>query len=124
MYSEWLCKEVELVFERHVCLYNFINGVANSGLRRIVDDKGGDVAVLWRLLTPPPEAEMTASVTDAPLQHCSSLSSLTRSSTSTMTDNAEQPKERFAPKQQVNLAPPKDDVITQDYLSKCDGEVP
>lgn len=28
----------------------------------------------------------------------------------------------FAPKHQVNLDPPKDDVISLDYLSKCDGE--
>ncbi|KAF2645866.1 cytochrome b5 [Massarina eburnea CBS 473.64] len=33
----------------------------------------------------------------------------------------EQPKERFAPKQTVELAPPKDDIIAPDYLSKCDG---
>ncbi|KAF2451605.1 cytochrome b5 [Karstenula rhodostoma CBS 690.94] len=35
--------------------------------------------------------------------------------------SAPQKKERFAPKQLVNLAPPKDDVITRDYLAKCDG---
>ncbi|KAK7187549.1 hypothetical protein DPSP01_003771 [Paraphaeosphaeria sporulosa] len=35
--------------------------------------------------------------------------------------SAPQQKERFAPKQPVNLAPPKDDVITRDYLAKCDG---
>jgi membrane-associated progesterone receptor component len=27
----------------------------------------------------------------------------------------------FEPKQKVELDPPKDDVISQDYLSKCDG---
>ena len=32
-----------------------------------------------------------------------------------------QQKERFAPKQPVELAAPKDDVITREYLSKCDG---
>ncbi|KAJ4301454.1 hypothetical protein N0V90_003546 [Kalmusia sp. IMI 367209] len=38
-----------------------------------------------------------------------------------MSDSAApQQKERFAPKQPVDLAPPKDDVITQDYLAKCD----
>ncbi|KAL1591427.1 hypothetical protein SLS60_012040 [Paraconiothyrium brasiliense] len=35
--------------------------------------------------------------------------------------SAPQQKEKFAPKQPVNLAPPKDDVITRDYLTKCDG---
>ncbi|KAJ4351775.1 uncharacterized protein N0V89_007118 [Didymosphaeria variabile] len=35
--------------------------------------------------------------------------------------SAPQKKERFAPKQPVNLATPKDDVITRDYLTKCDG---
>lgn len=39
-----------------------------------------------------------------------------------MSDTAgQQTKERFAPKEPVNLAPPKDDVITLEYLSKCDG---
>ncbi|KAF1965299.1 cytochrome b5 [Bimuria novae-zelandiae CBS 107.79] len=39
-----------------------------------------------------------------------------------MSDNsAPQQKERFAPKQPVTLAPPKDDVITREYLAKCDG---
>ncbi|PVH95222.1 cytochrome b5 [Periconia macrospinosa] len=33
----------------------------------------------------------------------------------------QQQKERFAPKQAVQLDPPKDDVISLDYLSKCDG---
>ena len=28
----------------------------------------------------------------------------------------------FEPKQKVELDPPKDDVISQEYLSKCDGE--
>lgn len=28
----------------------------------------------------------------------------------------------FEPKQKVELDPPKDDVISEDYLSKCDGE--
>ncbi|KAF9739445.1 cytochrome b5-like Heme/Steroid binding domain-containing protein [Paraphaeosphaeria minitans] len=36
--------------------------------------------------------------------------------------SSSQKKERFAPKQPVNLAPPKDDVITRDYLAKCDGK--
>ncbi len=27
----------------------------------------------------------------------------------------------FEPKQKVDLDPPKDDVISQEYLSKCDG---
>lgn len=27
----------------------------------------------------------------------------------------------FEPKHKVELDPPKDDVISQDYLSKCDG---
>lgn len=39
-----------------------------------------------------------------------------------MSDSAApQKKERFAPKEPVNLAPPKDDVITRDYLAKCNG---
>jgi membrane-associated progesterone receptor component len=33
-----------------------------------------------------------------------------------------QQKERFAPKEPVQLAPPKDDPISLDYLSKCNGE--
>lgn len=33
-----------------------------------------------------------------------------------------QQKERFAPKEAVQLAPPKDDVITLEHLAKCDGE--
>lgn len=28
----------------------------------------------------------------------------------------------FEPKQKVDLDPPKDDIITLEYLSKCDGE--
>ncbi|KAF2427795.1 progesterone binding protein-like protein [Tothia fuscella] len=36
--------------------------------------------------------------------------------------STDQPKERFAPKTAVELAPPKDDPITVDYLSKCDGQ--
>lgn len=28
---------------------------------------------------------------------------------------------RFEPKTEVKLDPPKDDVITKEYLSKCDG---
>lgn len=44
-----------------------------------------------------------------------------------MTDSAhshgegEQKKERFAPKVPVQLAPPKDDIITLEHLSKCNG---
>jgi membrane-associated progesterone receptor component len=37
--------------------------------------------------------------------------------------SAPQKKERFAPKEPVSLAPPKDDVISRDYLAKCDGTV-
>ncbi|KAF2661074.1 progesterone binding protein-like protein [Lophiostoma macrostomum CBS 122681] len=33
-----------------------------------------------------------------------------------------QQKERFAPKQPVELADPKDDVITLEHLQKCNGE--
>lgn len=29
----------------------------------------------------------------------------------------------FEPKQKVDLDPPKDDIITLEYLSKCDGEL-
>ena len=47
-----------------------------------------------------------------------------RTTTHAMSDNTGQQKERFAPKQPVDLAPPKDDVITRDYLSKCDGGAP
>jgi hypothetical protein len=35
--------------------------------------------------------------------------------------STEPKKERFAPKVPVNLDPPKDDPITLEYLSKCDG---
>ncbi|KAF2202253.1 putative progesterone binding protein [Delitschia confertaspora ATCC 74209] len=37
-----------------------------------------------------------------------------------MSDNTEQSK-KFQPKTPVELAPPKDDPITFEYLSKCDG---
>lgn len=30
----------------------------------------------------------------------------------------------FAPKEEVKLAPPKDDPITKEELAKCDGEDP
>jgi membrane-associated progesterone receptor component len=30
----------------------------------------------------------------------------------------------FAPKQPVDLQPAKDDIITRDYLAKCDGALP
>jgi membrane-associated progesterone receptor component len=39
-----------------------------------------------------------------------------------MSDSTEAPKKKFEPKQPVELAPPKDDVISLDYLNKCDGE--
>lgn len=39
-----------------------------------------------------------------------------------MPDHVEEPK-NFAPKQPVDLDPPKDDPISLDYLSKCDGEL-
>ncbi|PSN61733.1 progesterone binding protein-like protein [Corynespora cassiicola Philippines] len=38
-----------------------------------------------------------------------------------MSEASGEQKERFAPKVAVELAPPKDDVITRDYLAKCDG---
>ncbi|KAF2727881.1 progesterone binding protein-like protein [Polyplosphaeria fusca] len=38
-----------------------------------------------------------------------------------MSEASEQ-KGKFEPKQPVQLDPPKDDVITREYLSKCDGE--
>jgi len=28
---------------------------------------------------------------------------------------------KFEPKEAIELAPPKDDLIAQDYLQKCDG---
>ncbi|KAF2816179.1 putative progesterone binding protein [Mytilinidion resinicola] len=37
-----------------------------------------------------------------------------------MSGHVEEPK-RFEPKEPVTLDPPKDDPITLDYLSKCDG---
>ena len=43
-------------------------------------------------------------------------------SIATMSEASGEQKERFAPKVAVELAPPKDDVITRDYLAKCDGE--
>ena len=36
-------------------------------------------------------------------------------------DQPEQKKERFAPKEPVQLAPPKDDIITLEHLAKCNG---
>jgi hypothetical protein len=39
-----------------------------------------------------------------------------------MSDPTEAPKKKFEPKQPVELAPPKDDVLSLDYLKKCDGE--
>ncbi|KAF2268687.1 cytochrome b5 [Lojkania enalia] len=40
-----------------------------------------------------------------------------------MSDGTEQPKTgKFRPKQPVDLPPSKDDVITREYLSKCNGE--
>jgi membrane-associated progesterone receptor component len=42
-----------------------------------------------------------------------------------MADNASgssEQKARFEPKQAVQLDPPKDDPITEEYLSKCNGE--
>jgi membrane-associated progesterone receptor component len=36
------------------------------------------------------------------------------------TDHVAEPK-NFAPKTPVNLDPPKDDPISQEELSKCDG---
>ncbi|KAF2143612.1 uncharacterized protein K452DRAFT_296616 [Aplosporella prunicola CBS 121167] len=35
-------------------------------------------------------------------------------------NHVEEPK-RFEPKQPVQLDPPKDDIISLDYLAKCDG---
>ncbi|TID27615.1 Meiotically up-regulated protein [Venturia nashicola] len=39
----------------------------------------------------------------------------------TASGSEEHKKGSFAPKQPVELAPPKDDPITQEYLQKCDG---
>ncbi|KAF2790681.1 cytochrome b5 [Melanomma pulvis-pyrius CBS 109.77] len=39
-----------------------------------------------------------------------------------MSDTTDPPKKKFEPKQPVELAPPKDDVISLDYLKKCDGK--
>lgn len=36
--------------------------------------------------------------------------------------DADQQKGKFEPKQPVELAPPKDDVISLEHLSKCDGK--
>ncbi|KAF2866324.1 cytochrome b5-like heme/steroid binding domain-containing protein [Massariosphaeria phaeospora] len=40
-----------------------------------------------------------------------------------MSDGIEpqQQKERFAPKQAVDLAPPKDDAVSREHLAMCDG---
>ncbi|KAJ8113800.1 hypothetical protein OPT61_g4159 [Boeremia exigua] len=38
-----------------------------------------------------------------------------------MSGTEEPRKERFAPKEPVTLNPPKDDVISRDYLAKCNG---
>jgi membrane-associated progesterone receptor component len=40
----------------------------------------------------------------------------------TGTGSEEHKKGSFAPKQPVELAPPKDDPITPEYLEKCDGK--
>ena len=42
-------------------------------------------------------------------------------STRTMSSQGEEPK-KFEPKKPVQLDPPKDDPISLEYLSKCDGE--
>ncbi|KAF2107960.1 progesterone binding protein-like protein [Lophiotrema nucula] len=39
-----------------------------------------------------------------------------------MADTSEQSTGRFEPKAPVHLAPPKDEIMTREYLSKCDGE--
>jgi membrane-associated progesterone receptor component len=36
----------------------------------------------------------------------------------------EEPKKKFEPKTPVQLDPPKDDPISVEYLSKCDGTNP
>jgi hypothetical protein len=41
-----------------------------------------------------------------------------------MSGTEEPKKERFAPKEPVTLNPPKDDIISREYLAKCDGELP
>jgi membrane-associated progesterone receptor component len=35
--------------------------------------------------------------------------------------DTEQRKAKFEPKQPIELAPPKDDVISVEHLAKCDG---
>ena len=39
------------------------------------------------------------------------------------TGGSTEQKGQFAPRQAVQLNPPKDDPITLEYLSKCDGEL-
>lgn len=41
-----------------------------------------------------------------------------------MSVNEEPKKERFAPKEPVVLNPPKDEIISREYLAKCNGELP
>ena len=40
-----------------------------------------------------------------------------------ITNSNEAFKMSFEPKQKVELDPPKDDIISLEYLSKCDGKV-
>lgn len=41
-----------------------------------------------------------------------------------MSGTEEPKKERFAPKEPVTLNPPKDDIISREYLAKCNGGLP
>ena len=40
-----------------------------------------------------------------------------------MSEAADKPKEKFAPKQAVTLNPPKDDIIDRQHLAKCNGKL-
>lgn len=78
------------------------------------------VDVLWRHAKSTPPTEVTGVATSTRLKVYHALSK--HHHILTMSDTTEQPKkERFAPKEPVTLNPPKDDVITRDYLAKCDG---
>jgi hypothetical protein len=64
------------------------------------------------------------------LSACISLTTSPRRSTSSRNSNSHpyRPSETsqtmsFEPKTKIELDPPKDDVISLDYLSKCDGEL-
>lgn len=74
---------------------------------------------VWRSINPTTEVLSTTCSAVAPTL----ITPDTLGSRKILNMAEQQQKERFAPKQAVELAPPKDDIITLDHLSKCDGGV-